>query len=401
MKAHADIKTKKILQLGIYPVKGASHGGPKRARAIADFYRQQGVTSKYVGVYSKATHFSLSPSDIRVSSETDSKIIDNRNLEDIICGKAIYDDEKVRKKLMKLIDSYKPDYIQVEQLYPYLGLRKLMSENNLNIDLIYSSHNFESELKKEAFPESISSILNEIESAEKELIKRSKLIISVSQEDEKQFEMLGATNVVIANNGSNPPSKNPDTEFWNRWKNQNGVENIILYVASAHPPNWDGFIEMVGKEMGFLRPDTKIIIAGSLGEYVLKVLEGSKIASDITFFERVHIAGRVSDSRLAGLLRVADVVILPIISGGGSNLKTAEALINRKNIVATSFAFRSFEEFIDSPNVKISDNKQDFRNSIIDMLKNNSKESTNKQEGVNKLEWSKSLHPILAALERL
>ena len=133
MKAHADIKTKKILQLGIYPVKGASHGGPKRARAIADFYRQQGVTSKYVGVYSKATHFSLSPSDIRVSSETDSKIIDNRNLEDIICGKAIYDDEKVRKKLMKLIDSYKPDYIQVEQLYPYLGLRKLMSENNLNI----------------------------------------------------------------------------------------------------------------------------------------------------------------------------------------------------------------------------------------------------------------------------
>jgi hypothetical protein len=55
---------------------------------------------------------------------------------------------------------------------------------------------------------------------------------------------------------------------------------------------------------------------------------------------------------------------LPITSGGGSNLKTPEALISEKFIISTKFAFRGFDNFINDNGVFIASNSSEFKRTL-------------------------------------
>src|SRR5690606_15938162 len=108
------------------------------------------------------------------------------------------------------------------------------------------------------------------------------------------------------------------------------------------------------------------------------------------------------EDNLNGLLRLSDVIILPITSGGGSNLKTAEAILTSKPIVATNFAFRAYENFLDLPNITISNSKTIFKKSIIDTLKK-SQPSLNAQHirKTQTVQWNYVLAPLKSAIMRL
>ena len=51
-------------------------------------------------------------------------------------------------------------------------------------------------------------------------------------------------------------------------------------------------------------------------------------------------------------------MLLPITYGGGSNLKTAEALLTGHPIIATAKAFRGCEVFTDMPGMIIAGNRR-------------------------------------------
>src|SRR5262249_8907569 len=53
----------------------------------------------------------------------------------------------------------------------------------------------------------------------------------------------------------------------------------------------------------------------------------------------------------------------------GSNIKTVEALLSGRPIIATSFAFRSYEEFKDVPRVTICSTKSDFQSALQKYLR--------------------------------
>jgi glycosyltransferase involved in cell wall biosynthesis len=100
-------------------------------------------------------------------------------------------------------------------------------------------------------------------------------------------------------------------------------------------------------------------------------IKGTKDIQEAVIKNRVYLAGRVSEDSLQGLLKDCDVILLPITEGGGSNLKTAEAIIADKPIVATTHAFRSYEKFIDElPNIYIADTPEAFQQSILAAVKN-------------------------------
>ena len=61
-------------------------------------------------------------------------------------------------------------------------------------------------------------------------------------------------------------------------------------------------------------------------------------------------------------------VFLPIRGGGGTNLKTAEALALGKWVVATSTALRGFEAFLGADGVVIADTSADFRRAMRQVL---------------------------------
>ena len=69
-------------------------------------------------------------------------------------------------------------------------------------------------------------------------------------------------------------------------------------------------------------------------------------------------------SDLDYLINRAAVVLLPIAQGGGSNIKTAEALLSGRPIVASSTAFRGYEAFRNSAGVTIEDNVGRFRHAV-------------------------------------
>lgn len=134
-----------------------------------------------------------------------------------------------------------------------------------------------------------------------------------------------------------------------------------LYCASAHPPNMTGFFDIFGGGFGSLKPDEKLIVAGGAGWAIagdVRIHQSPKLA------EKVVVAGLVSQSCLDGLLDGAHCIVLPLTQGGGTNLKTAEALWSGKYIVATTVAMRGFEDFIDDSAVFVADDPSEFKRNL-------------------------------------
>lgn len=82
----------------------------------------------------------------------------------------------------------------------------------------------------------------------------------------------------------------------------------------------------------------------------------------------------------------AHAALLPIDFGGGSNLKTAEALASGRWIVATSTALRGFEPFHDEPGIVRADNAAAFHDAMAEIIRRAplalSPEERLKREGV-------------------
>src|SRR4051794_36685524 len=112
-----------------------------------------------------------------------------------------------------------------------------------------------------------------------------------------------------------------------------------------------GFVEMVGKDSSFLPEGNKIVLAGGISEYFRATYQGQKY---VKFWKNILPLGFLSEEHLTGLLAQSDIILLPITSGGGSNLKTAEAILSGKKIVATNFAFCGFEKYARLPNIYIA-----------------------------------------------
>jgi hypothetical protein len=101
----------------------------------------------------------------------------------------------------------------------------------------------------------------------------------------------------------------------------------------------------------------------------------------------------VNDLTLECLLCNAAGILLPITYGGGSNLKTAEALISGLPIVGTTHAFRGFEEYKSLPAVTIEDDPTAFAVGIRRAF--NSKASPRAIHLQKQLLWESTLQPIV------
>ena len=366
----------KILVVATYPIKNPQHGGQKRADAIVTNYKAHFSSVKFVAVFAKDFYKNHSSSDIAVSFESERLIGNSPLTGDIICGQAILRDQKVKRKFTKLLREYNPDIIHIEQPFAYLGLKPLLNELGMNPKIIFGSQNIEAPMKREILknarvPEAdIAVAENLINDLEHELSRKCDLLVACTKSDLALHKEMGATRTVLAPKGVTLPQINSsDIERWQQIFQNKGIKNSVLFVGSAHPPNWVGFLDIVGKGLGFIPTDCRIVLAGSICDYFEKEITDKNLEiEDATFWLRAYSAGRLTEKRLVALIQASETIILPITEGGGSNLKTAEAIIANKKVVATSHALRSFEWFKDYPNVWVADTKEDFQDAIIDSL---------------------------------
>jgi hypothetical protein len=115
-----------------------------------------------------------------------------------------------------------------------------------------------------------------------------------------------------------------------------------------------------------LPPKKAIALCGSIAMAISQHPEYKRLARSNN--ERVHFFPNLNDLELAAIKQMAHGALLPVSSGGGSNIKTAEALVNGGWIVATDAAFRGYEEFAAEPGVLLAKTSAEFKRLMRDAL---------------------------------
>lgn len=403
-------KINKILIISNYPIALAFHGGQKRTKAIVELYKNLSYEVRFVAIFSKNDYKNFSTDDIYVR---DKKLVQDLTnypfAGDVICGKAIYEDSIVKNKIIQLINSFKPEIIQIEQPFLYIGLKKIIDELKIinKPMLIYSSQNIEYIMKEQIFndlsiPNSQKiSFLNTIKSNEKSLLKKADLVIAVSKSDKKIFKKNGARHIIIIPNGiykTNPTKQ--AIRHWDNLKSRTGIKHFITYVSSAHPPNLIGFQKMIGLDLEFLPKSSKIMLAGGISNYIQTIIPNNNSNKSLKFWNNVLPLGELSDDNLAALIRLSEVILLPITEGGGSNLKTAEAILSQRKIVSTNFAFRTYEKYSNFPNIYFANDSKKFKNQILNAINRDYKKLSEVQiKKIDKVQWEYCLFPLSLVLK--
>ena len=353
-----------ILFLCTYPIRDPRHGGQLRVRNMVDKYRQAGHNIQVVGVLG-SDHYPMEEGFVEYpGSAALSKVIENSFLmEDYAIGNLFAQNDDYFFSLVEKI-KLKPDVVHVEHPWLFSFAKRYISFKEVPAKLIYSSHNVEWRLKQDILtsymglePGQCGAEL--IESVEKVAINGADAIVCVSKNDHDWLKGQTSKPLFLAPNGVKRWQSTPEGRQEALGITQ-GYE-YALYCASAHPPNVTGFFDMFGGGFGSLKPDEKLVAAGNIGWAIggdERVHQSAKLA------EKFVIGGEVSQSCLEGLLDGAKTIVLPLTQGGGTNLKTAEALWSGKYVVATTVAMRGFESFINTRGVFVANDAPTFKRAL-------------------------------------
>lgn len=363
---------KTILGLGTYPIVRPLHGGQRRVAAFRRYYESIGIKYHYASVVSPhAYHGETVGADDIPLLPSDSPFGDLPFLEDYLAGIQAAENPGTYAHLKQLVSSLRPDAVQLEQPFMYPFVKRLSSELP-GIRIIYSSQNVEAPLKGDILrkggvpPGRAASVEKVVADQEAELVSRADLIVAVSEHDAAVYrDQSNRGAIVTVPNGVDRPPAEP---AFRRAVLNELQARYFFFVGSAYPPNIEGFCELVAKDGLFMLPPQKsLAVCGGVcdGVYAHPIYQAYRNGNSW----RVHFFNPIADDDLWTLKLNAHCTILPIASGGGSNLKTAEALSLGKWVIATRKALRGFERFSNAPGVMVADDSGSFRKAMAEVFR--------------------------------
>ena len=359
---------KRAIFFATYPIDVPRHGGQIRSAALSFILRREGWIVHHLSVFHphgydvpnlSDWHFPLMESDL-------TRLTNEGAREDVDASSFILRDKVRFDRVRQLISQSSPDILVIEQAWLWPLVKQVISENMQNIPIVYSSHNSESEMlaslaTKRLSCESKDRHISAAVEIERDLLAHCTGLICVSSRDQASFGFRGST--LVAPNGVWRRDKPGGLTYW-----QNRLKHLsyLLYVGSAHPPNAEGFCELMGASLTYLNPTQKILVVGG----VCALLQNEEFFTQNGGINeaRVELVGMQDEGGLTTLIELSTGFILPIKQGGGTNLKTAEALYSRKPVVGTTVAFRGFERFIGFPNVTIADDVATMKKAVQAVL---------------------------------
>ncbi len=355
----------KILVLCTYPIDEPRHGGQIRVRKIVDNYRQSGFQVEVAGVLGSDSYLVSDGFEPSPPPEALAKILDNPFLmEDVAIAQLYAKDEKYFNSLAKKIKQV-PDIIHIEQPWLFSFAQRYNKEHlRANAKLIYGAQNIEYQLKdailKPYFStEQVRLRKEQVKKLEMSAVTGADGVISVSKHDQEWLTKQVQVPVILAPNGVSQWQITAQSIDEANQITQH--QKCAFFCASGHPPNVTGFFDLFSDGFGSLDKQQKLIIAGGAGHAIER---DERVYQSVNLAASVTIAGIVSDTCLSGLLHIVHCIILPITQGGGTNLKTAEALWSGHHIIATSTAMRGFEGFIEQQGVHIADTPAMFKQQL-------------------------------------
>lgn len=364
----------KILVLGTFPLTPARHGGQLRVGALIEAYRELGHEVEYLPVFcprfyldSPVPELSLTP-----GAATLERIEREPCLEDVFIGELAVHEPEARAKLARFLEEISPDVVQIEQPYLWASLKSLLPTLKHRPKVFYSSHNIEHLMKglvyaRELAPERAQEALRSVDQLDRELAQAADAVLAVTPSEAQTLKTWGARQVeVIINGATLPPTTDAALKSWQECLRPQPDRKWAFFVCSAHRPNLEGAENFLGPKLGYLAPHQRLVFAGG----VCSLLDSSPLTGELAGAARARLTalGVLSNEALGALLRLTDLLVLPISAGAGSNLKTAQALLTDRPILATSFAFRGFEELKTAPGVFIADTPTEFREKLTQLL---------------------------------
>jgi glycosyltransferase involved in cell wall biosynthesis len=157
---------------------------------------------------------------------------------------------------------------------------------------------------------------------ERRAVRAADLTVTVSDHDDAYFRALGARDTILVPNGVDDDLFDLDV--------RSGEPGRVLFFGAYHwAPNRDGLTR-------FLREGWAAVPAGHSGARLRVVGSGplEAIREAATGLENVEIAGLVDD--IAAEIAAAQVVVVPVWTGGGTRIKVLEAMAAARPIVGTS-----------------------------------------------------------------
>ena len=393
-----------VLLLSTYPIAEPRHGGQIRLAHIGKALSDAGWHVESLAVYEPGVYGSsqLGARDIPLPLSSPYLKFNGREvplISDLLTGDYASADDGGFNTILKRLPST-IDAILVEQpwLWPLaVKIRKLPQYSN--VILIYGSENIEAPLKKDILDSykvaDTEEVISKIKILEKSAASQADITVAVTRSDLDTLTSWGAKNTVLAPNGVTTTKINQKTI--NKWKNRLPQEPWLLYVASAHPPNFTEFTRCVGESLACIPPTSRLVVAGSVCEHIYQKLSATRWHS--INLSRLELVFVIPDEDLMALKMLAHAFILPIPHGGGSNIKTAEALYSGAYVIGTKEAFRGFEEFTNLPEVFVSNNPEEFQVNIKSVLNSAPMAPEKESPMKNKLLWQACLAPFIDELQ--
>lgn len=366
----------KVLLLATYSIVEPRHGGQLRTLHIFEEYKKAGIDVDYVGIFPQGVYPQHAATDLQFPGELEGRsLVDHEQvLYDHVWGMQIARTDLARDALLERIRTGRYDFIQIDLLYVWPLVRECLSrlaQGEAQPKIVYSSQNIEHEMKRQVLGElgapaaTIEQYGNEVLALERDIATRANHLFAVSETDCNFLNKIGQRqDCVLAKNGTADPVVS-DLAI-EKWRQFLPADPFAVFISSGHLPNAVGFSAVMGPSLAFLPPDRKLVIAGS----VTGVIERTKAYRKWGAINdaRSLRLGVVDDIGLAAMRRFAHVFVLPITAGGGSNIKTAEALLTGAHVLGTPMAFRGYEEYLDEPGVYVEADPARFKARLVNLL---------------------------------
>lgn len=393
-----------VLILTTYPLVDPKHGGQIRAKNLVEKFKRYGWNVETIAYVDEDSPESKGPKD---------KIFEKNELYNSLNGEQVLfiNDLQVSKHVLK--DSVFDDFIKslpknldaihVEQPWLWPLAAAYRDRINNNCVLVYGSQNIEADLKidilKSLTGQQYSKLLKrihlEIDNLERRASREADIVAAVSTSDLDIIkEWVPSARLILAPNGVEPLK--PRDEDLQKWTDRLGDLRFLLYVASAHPPNFTNFSNLIGGSLGCFPPNTKLVVVGSVSEHIYHQCAQGRFSS--VNLSRLELLFQVSNEDLAAIKSLCHGFFLPIPFGGGTNLKTAEALQSGKFVVGTKEAFRGFENYTTLPGVHVADDPTGLHSAVRYVMGTDHTPERDKR-AVSELGWESCFESLFLAVD--
>jgi hypothetical protein len=384
----------RVVTLGSDAIERATYGGEQRSERLHRIFRDHAEPWQIDAVYLHDRHFMTY---FRPAKPRPPTLV--RYVRDLWHGaparlvldlgnrpKAASELNRQLPRYRKLVDQ--AEVVQFEHPFAYPFFERRLRDKVV----IYSSHNVESQILADYFqrlrPEA--SEFQQLESRilrwENELVRRADLVITCTNRDAMHFRDVGARRVCVAPNGAPRLKHLVAPELANV-----PFGRYVLFASSAWRPNAAGLLDFCSRLR--LPEGVGVVCAGGIADSTIPGFEA--LRANPSFF----FTGEVDEDRLAALATGASAFIVPMLDAGGSNIKTAQALLSNKALISTPDGFRGFESFENSPGVYILTTPDEFMAEIARHLESEPTESERPE--ADALLWSAALEPAISELEDL